>query len=90
MYNVDFTPDAQADLVKLLKNEPKVYQKALRFIAELAEHPKTGTGHPEPLKGKPENRWSRELTKKHRMVYRIYDTEVVVLVLSAYGHYDNK
>ncbi len=90
MYNVDFTPDAQADLVKLLKNEPKVYQKALRFIAELAEHPKTGTGHPEPLKGKPENRWSRELTKKHRMVYRIYDTEVVVLVLSAYGHYDDK
>lgn len=90
MYNVDFTPDAQADLVKMLKNEPKVYQKALRFIAELAEHPKTGTGHPEPLKGKPENRWSRELTKKHRMVYRIYDTEVVVLVLSAYGHYDDK
>ena len=90
MYNVDFTPDAQVDLVKLLKNEPKVYQKAIRFIAELAEHPKTGTGHPEPLKGKPENRWSRELTKKHRMVYRIFDTEVVVLVLSAYGHYDNK
>ena len=90
MYNVDFTPDAQADLVKLMKSEPKVYQKALRFIAELAEHPKTGTGHPEPLKGKPENRWIRELTKKHRMVYCIFDTEVVVLVLSSYGHYDDK
>ena len=30
------------------------------------------------------------ITKKHRMVYRIFDTEVVVLVLSAYGHYDDK
>ena len=49
-----------------------------------------GTGHPEPLKGKPEGRWSREITKKPRMVYRIYDNEVVVLVLSAYGHYDDK
>lgn len=90
MYNIDFTPEAKADLARLLKSEPKVYKKALRFISELQEHPKTGLGHPEPLKGKPENRWSRELTKKHRLVYRIYETEVVVLVVSAYGHYDEK
>ena len=89
-YNIDFTPDAKADLARLLKSEPKVYQKAMRFIEELQEHPKTGLGHPEPLKGKPENRWSRELSKKHRLVYRIYETEVVVLVISAYGHYDDK
>ena len=89
-YDIDFTPDAKADLAKLLKSEPKVYKKALRFIEELQEHPKTGLGHPEPLKGQPENRWSRELTKKHRLVYRIYEREVVVLVISAYGHYDDK
>lgn len=29
MYNIEFTPDAQADLAKLLKSEPKVYKKAL-------------------------------------------------------------
>ena len=29
----------------------------------MREHPKTGTGHPEPLKGKPEGRWSRQITK---------------------------
>jgi toxin YoeB len=90
MYNIDFTPDAKADLARLIKSEPKVYEKALRFIEELQEHPKTGLGHPEPLKGQPENRWSRQLTKKHRLVYRIYETEVVVLVISAYGHYDDK
>ena len=83
MYNIDFTPDAKADLARLIKSEPKVYEKALRFIEELQEHPKTGLGHPEPLKGQPENRWSRQLTKKHRLVYRIYETEVVVLVISA-------
>lgn len=89
-YDIDFTPDAKADLAKLLKSEPKVYEKALRFIEELQEHPKTGLGHPEPLKGQPEGRWSRRLSKKHRLVYRIYETEVVVLVISAYGHYDDK
>lgn len=59
------------------------------YSGELAEHPKTGTGHPEHLKGQPANRWGREITKKHRMVYRIFDTEVYVEVLAAYGHYDD-
>lgn len=90
MYNIEYTQEAINDLKRLQKSEPKVYEKARRLIAELAEHPKTGLGHPEPLKGQPEGRWSRELTKKHRLVYRIYEHEVVVLVLSAYGYYDDK
>lgn len=45
---------AEADLVRLAKNEPKAFAKAQRFIEELKVHPKTGLGHPEPLKGKPE------------------------------------
>ena len=28
--------------------------------------------------------------KKHRLVYRIFETEVHVDVLSAYGHYNDK
>lgn len=62
-YRIVFSPEALADLQKLAQNEPKSYAKAKRFIDELKEHPKTGLGHPEPLKGKPENRWSREITK---------------------------
>lgn len=89
-YEIRYTDLANQGLAKLAKSEPKVFKKVLRFIEELQEHPMTGIGHPEPLKGKPEGRWSREITKKHRLVYRIFDTEVVVLVLSAYGHYDDK
>ena len=89
-YEVVVMPEAMLDLQRLAKSEPKAYAKAGRFLKELEEHPKTGTGHPEPLKGQPANRWSREITKKHRMVYRIFDTEVLVEVLAAYGHYDDK
>lgn len=89
-YEIDFTPESQDHLFRLAKSEPKIYKKAIRFIEELATHPKTGLGHPEPLKGKPEGRWSRELSKKHRLVYRIYESEVVVLVISSYGHYNDK
>ena len=90
MYIIRYTEDAKNDLLRLQRNEPKAFAKMSRFIQELAEHPKTGTGHPEPLKGLPQGRWSREITKKHRLVYRIFDNEVVVLVISAYGHYDDK
>ena len=89
-YKVIISPKAEEHLLRLAKNEPKAFAKANRFIKELEEHPKTGTGHPEPLKGKPEGRWSREITKKHRLVYRIFETEVYVDVLTAYGHYDDK
>ena len=89
-YNVDFKEQAARDLIALEKSEPKAFLKAQALIAELREHPRTGTGHPEPLTGERTGQWSRRITKKHRLVYEIHDTEVVVLVLTAYGHYDNK
>jgi len=90
MYEIEYREQALLDIAKLKRDEPAAYKKVVSFIQELKEHPKTGTGHPEPLKGKPEGRWSRQITKKHRLVYRIYETEVVVLVITAYGHYDDK
>ena len=90
MYAITYSPQAEEDLRKLKKNEPKLFQKAVSLLDELAVHPKTGTGHPEPLKGKPEGRWSRQISKKHRLVYRIYEMEVHVDILAAYGHYEDK
>jgi toxin YoeB len=90
MFAIVYSSRAEEDLRKLKKFEPAAFQKALKLLNELADHPKTGTGHPEPLKGKPEGRWSRQITKKHRLVYRIYEQEVYVDVLTAYGHYDDK
>lgn len=89
-FEIRYTPEANIGLAKLLKSEPKAYKKAVAFIDELRIHPRTGTGHPEPLKGKPEGRWSRQITKKHRLVYQIMDDTVIVLILTAYGHYDDK
>ena len=89
-YVVRIQETAQEDLKRLLNNEPKAYQKALALIAELYEHPKTGTGKPELLRGERAGQWSRRITKKHRLVYEIHETQVIVLVLTAYGHYEDK
>jgi len=90
MYKIEYTDEAKLHMQQLKYNEPKAFQKLTQMLVELMEHPQTGTGHPEPLKGQPEGRWSRRITKKHRLVYRIFKEEVVVLVLRAYGHYDDK
>ena len=89
-YNVIVSPKAQEDLKRLLDHEPKAYAKALSLIGELYEHPRTGTGKPEPLSGDRSGQWSRRISKKHRLVYEIQDTDVIVLVLTAYGQYGDK
>jgi toxin YoeB len=89
-YTIDYTALAVKGLIQLGQSDPKAYEKAQILIEELKSHPKTGTGHPEPLKGQPEGRWSRRISKKHRLVYRIFEDAVLVLVLRAYGHYEDK
>lgn len=89
-YTVTISREAEQDLKRLLHDEPKAYKKAIKLIGELYEHPQRGTGHPEPLKGKPEGRWSRRISNKHRLVYRIFETRVYVDVLAAYGHYKDR
>lgn len=89
-YKIKYQKQAILDAAKLQKTEPNAFKKLLKLESELREHPRTGTGHPEQLRGDRTNQWSRRITQKHRLVYEIYDTEVVVLVLTAYGHYEDK
>ncbi len=89
-YDVRLSEIALNDLKLLKKQELVSYKKALRLIDELYVHPESGTGHPEPLKGDRRGRWSRRISKKHRLVYKIEGDVLVVLVLCAIGHYDDK
>ena len=90
MYKLDYTDKALQDMQRLKREEPQAFKKLGKLLDELMDHPKIGTGHPEPLSGDRAGQWSRHITKKHRLIYTINDTEVVVLVLTTYGHYDDK
>ena len=90
MYDIIFSPRAKADIVKLKRDEPNAYKKAVKLVNELMDHPRTGTGKPEQLTGDRAGQWSRRITQTHRLIYEIFDTEGHVDVISAYGHYENK
>jgi toxin YoeB len=90
MYTVIFSPGAEQDLKALKRSEPQSFKKARLLIEELAEHPKTGRGKPELKKYDLAGLYARKITNKHRLVYSIDDETVVVHIVSAKGHYDDK
>lgn len=88
MYTIKFSVEAQRDVIKLQNRYPEALKKLIKLLPELKEHPRSGTGKVERLKHYTQETWSRRLTKEHRVVYRIDDYVVEVLVISAFGHYE--
>jgi toxin YoeB len=85
-YYLDLTDNAKADIAAHKKVGNKaVIHKLLALLEELAKHPFTGTGKPEPLKHSLTGLWSRRINREHRVVYEVKGN--VVFVLSAKGHY---
>lgn len=66
--------------------DQSLMRKISRLFMELAEHPETGTGKPEQLKGDLSEYWSRRINREHRIIYRI--EEDTVFILSLKGHYN--
>lgn len=89
-FEVTLSKQAESDIIKLLKSDPPAYKKVKKLLAELYQHPTAGTGKPKPLGGDRFGQWSRRITDKHRLIYEIREKEVLVLVLSSYGHYGDK
>jgi toxin YoeB len=89
-YEVGFSDEADKVIAKYKKSNPIACKKLSRLIAELVEHPREGTGHPEPLTGGNSITYSRRISASDRLIYDIYDDIVVVLVLSVEGHYGDK
>ena len=87
MYTIVFTEDAKKDLKELNKKASQAVSKLSKLLDEVREHPRTGTGQVEQLKGYDGSVYSRRITKEHRLVYKIFDEVVEVLVLSTFGHY---
>lgn len=90
IYKVEFSKDAAKTVAKYKKSNPVLYKKLERLFDELMEHPRTGTGHPEPLKAGNSVTYSRRITAHDRLIYDIYDDTVTVLVIEVEGHYGDK
>lgn len=88
-YLVDLEPKARKEIKAHKKSGNKASIKKLETILkELTTTPYEGTGKPEALKHELSGYWSRRINKKDRLIYKVYEKKVTVIILSATGHYE--
>jgi toxin YoeB len=66
-----FADAAWEDYLHWQQSDPKVLKRVNEMIKECGRTPHKGTGKPEPLKGDFKGWWSRRITEKDRLVYRV-------------------
>jgi len=90
-YSIELTAVALHDIEKHKKSgNKKIILKINNLLNELRVTPYSGTGKAEKLKYYDHPTWSRRISSKHRLVYRVSDEKLIVLVLSLWGHYGDK
>ena len=82
-----------SDFEKLRKENPKHCVKTMQLVFGAMDAVATysnalhGLGHPEALGENLSGCYSREITEKHRLVYRYSEQKDVIQLISCYGHY---
>ena len=64
----------------------RVMRRITDLLNDIQEHPFTGLGKPEPLKGE-NGKWSRRITDEHRMIYSVSSGRIYIFVFSLRYHY---
>ncbi|MBD2167656.1 Txe/YoeB family addiction module toxin [Calothrix membranacea FACHB-236] len=87
MQNITFAPEAFAQFNEWATEDKKIHRKIISLINDILRQPFTGLGKPEPLKHELSGYWSRRITDEHRLVYKVTETEIIIL--SCRFHYDD-
>lgn len=84
-----FSDEGWEDYRHWIDAEPKTLARLNELIEECRRHPHKGRGKPEPLKGDLNGWWSRRLTEKDRLVYRVEGKgdEQALLIAQCRFHY---
>lgn len=84
--NISFSKSAFEEYNDWQKDDKLVHSKIKKLIAEIIRTPFHGTGKPEALKQNLNGYWSRRITDEHRIVYKVLDSEI--LIISCKFHYE--
>jgi toxin YoeB len=89
--HLDLSSQFFSDLQKLKEENAKLPTKVWELIIDIFKHsknPNEGIGKPEPLKGDLSGYYSRRITDKHRLIYKL--TKDSLNLVSCFGHYSDK
>ena len=83
---ITFSKNSWEDYVSWQKEDKKILKRINQLIKDIQRTPFQGIGNPEPLKYDLSGFWSRRIGREHRLVYRVFDEEI--LIYSCKYHYD--
>ncbi|MBC7653542.1 MAG: Txe/YoeB family addiction module toxin [Oligoflexus sp.] len=81
-----FVEDSWEDYLYWQKIDKKILAKINEFLRGISRIPFSGIGKPEPLKHKYKGYWSRRINDEHRLIYKIYEDEIIIA--KCRFHYD--
>ena len=68
------------------KGDKRILKRITALLKDIEQHPYSGIGKPEPLKGE-NGKWSRRITDEHRLVYSVSNGCIYIFVFSMRYHY---
>ena len=55
-----------------------IHKRILELLRDIRRDPFNGIGKPEGLKHELKGQWSRRINQEHRLIYRVFDDEIIV------------
>ena len=83
--NKVFSDYAWEDYLQWQKEDKKILKKINEIIRDIDRNGYEGMGKPEPLRHDLTGYWSRRVTEKDRLVYKIEDN--TMYIIGCKGHY---
>lgn len=77
--------EAWEDYLYWQREDKKILQKVNQLLEDIDRHGNEGLGLPEPLKHQFSGYWSRRITNKDRLVYKVENDIIHILICK--GHY---
>lgn len=82
-----FSDIAWEDYTSWIDEDRKVMKKINNLLKDIERNPFDGVGKPEPLRNELSGYWSRRITEKHRLIYKVHEDKIYII--GCKGHYDD-
>ena len=83
---ITFSKNSWEDYLSWQKEDEKMLKRINQIIKDIQRTSFQGMGNPESLKYDLAGFWSRRIDREHRLVYQVFDQEI--LIYSCKYHYD--
>jgi len=74
-----FTDEAWDEYLYWQHTDKRILKKINTLIKDIKRDAFSGIGKPEPLKHQLQGYWSRRVTDEHRLVYEIFEENIIVI-----------